>query len=133
MSATVLDELIFQANPLGEPLPKWPPDLSIQLPSPALPIGLHSATSNLVTSNLATSNLALSSPGGRPATKPFSQAAPLFGRRSPMLAAIINWPAYCGLLRDLGLSHQAHFREVESLSDVNVPTAYRSTQLRRRL
>lgn len=97
MSDSVLDALVFQAIPLGEPLPKGPLDLSVQLASG---------------SSLATAN---------PVIRAFTQAAPLFARRSPMTSQDLNWPAYCGLLRDSGVPLQTSFSEVESLSDVNVP------------
>lgn len=97
MIESVLDALVFQAVPLGEPLPKWPPDLSRQV--------------NCVSAQAV----------GAVVAKPFLQAAPLFARRSPMPSGDVNWPAYCGLLRDSGISLQTNFSEVESLSDVNVP------------
>lgn len=97
MFESVLDGLVFQAMPLGEPLPKWPPDLSVQV--------------------------ICSVPGAanQPSPKPFVQATPFFARRSPVASSDVNWPAYCGLLRDMGISLHTGFSEVESLSDVNVP------------
>ncbi len=100
MADCALDQLVFQAVPLGEPLAKWPPCLEVQIPpgSAAVPV---SATA-LVAKN-------------------YTQGAPLFARHSPIAASDVNWPAYCGLLRDCGILLQASFAEVEALSDVNVP------------
>lgn len=97
MFESVLDALVFHAVPLGEPLPKWPPALSVQVNCNVVHSSSHSQA------------------------KPYSQQAPLFARRSPMASSDVNWPAYCGLLRDLGVPLQSSFSEVESLSDVNVP------------
>ncbi len=97
MSDSVLDALVFHAIPLGEPLSKWPPDLSVQMAGAVSP-----ATTS-------------------PAMRVLTPGAPLFARRSPMNSQDVNWPAYCGLLHDLGIPLQTSFSEVESLSDVNVP------------
>ena len=94
MPDSIFDSLLFQAIPLGEPLPKWPPGIGVQIPASA---ALH------------------------PHSKVFTQAVPLFARRPPMTSSDVNWPAYCGLLRDSGITLQTSFSQLESLSDVNVP------------
>lgn len=96
MADSVLDHLVFQAIPLGEPLPEWPTSLSLEL-------GALQAATN------ATGSKAL------------KLGAPFFARRSPIASSDVNWPAYCGLFRDMGMLVQTSLAEVEALSDVNVP------------
>ena len=114
MSRSVLDELVFQAVPLGEPLPKWPPTLAVQINS------LSASLSANATGAMQAATASLTSPA-LTGTKPYTQAAPLFARDTPMASSDLNWPAYCGLLKDSGIPMQARFSELESLSDVNVP------------
>ena len=97
MPESIFESLIFQAMPMGEPLPKWPPQLTVQMPT------------------------SVSGVAQGPNAPTFMQAAPLFARRSPMTNGDVNWPVFCGLLRELGISLQTSFSEVESLSDANVP------------
>ncbi len=111
MSDSVLDELVFQAAPLGEPLPAWPPSLSLHIASHA---SSGSASSALTSSVLAPSVLAAAAQG-------YTQAAPFFARHASIASSDVNWPAYCGLLRDNGMALQCSYSDVESLSDVNVP------------
>lgn len=93
MPNTVLDELIFQAIPLGEKPLVSPPAITVDIPVD----------------------------GGQ---RSFRQSVPFFARRPPMVSADANWPAYCGLLKDLGIPLQTTVAALESLSIANVPMRF---------
>ena len=93
MRAAAIDDLVFQAAPLGERPAVWPPSLSVDISTGT-------------------------------AHRGFTQQVPLFARRPPMAYTDANWPAYCGLLKDLGIPLQTTVEPLESLSVVNVPMRF---------
>ena len=90
MRPAAIDDLVFQAAPLGEVPASWPPSLCVHI-------------------------------GAGPAQRAFTQPLPLFARRPPMAADAGTWPAYCGLLKRLGVPLQASATSLESVSVANVP------------
>ncbi len=91
MLRTIFDELVFHAAPLDERPSGTSPELTL-----TFPVGN----------------------GGKAS---FTQAAPLLARRPPMTHNEINWPAYCGLLKDVGIPLRAAVSEMEQLTISNVP------------
>lgn len=49
---------------------------------------------------------------------------PFFSRRPPLTASDASWPAYCGLLKDLGIPLQTSVPALEPLSVANVPMRF---------
>ncbi len=56
--------------------------------------------------------------------KTYQQPVPLFARRPPMRASDSTWPAYCGLLKDLGIPLQVPQSAFEQLSVSKVPPRF---------
>jgi hypothetical protein len=57
-------------------------------------------------------------------TKGFAQQLPLFARRTPMPPTDAAFPAFCGLLKDLGIPLQTSVQTLEPLSVANVPIRF---------